>query len=602
MSSVLGLSSGYHDSAAALTRDGNLAAIAAEERFSRIKHDASFPAMASRFCLDFAGIEAQSLDRIVYYEQPWVKFTRVLLSTLDEYPRGMRVFARSMRDWLSNKLWVHDDISKRLDVHPDRIAFVDHHASHAAMAFLASPWEKAAVLTIDAVGEWSTTSIAVGDRTADVPVRQLETVPYPHSIGLVYSAFTAFLGFAPNDGECSTMALAAFGEPRYLREVEHVLRPLAGGLYEVDPGYFRFLASDGSVFTRKFTGLFGPPRDPASPYPFRCDAPAGEGVPAEVQRYADIAASLQHVVERIVLGLAARARRLTGLDRICIGGGVAMNAVAIGKLIESGLFEAVSVPPDPGDSGGAAGAALLHSPRPAVPASVTPYLGAAVQDCGQAAGIARSLPLDETRGHQLPGCARRTGSVREERPGSRDALAEQAAAHLRAGRLVAVVQDRFELGPRALGNRSILCDPANGEAAARLSRLVKSRAAFRPYALVVHEDAWPRFFGWSGDVPPPARWMQCVAPVDPGMAGAVRFGLHVDGTTRPQICGEAQNPLLSAILRHFGGVSGVPALINTSLNEAGYPMAASALDALLIFFRTDLDVLLLQDRLIVKPQ
>lgn len=596
---VLGISAEYHDSSAALVQDGQVTAAAAEERFTRLKHDASLPRFAIEFCLDQAGIRAEDLDAVVLYEDPAVKFTRVLASTLAEYPRSVREFAGSMRSWLGSRLWVGNRISSLMRLDPKRIEFVPHHQSHAAQAFLTSGFDEAAILTVDAVGEWTSTAIGRGRRGEGITL--IEEIPYPHSIGLVYAAFTAFLGFRPNDAECSTMALAAFGVPRYVDKIRQVLRPQDDGTYEVDLAAFRFLASDDRLFAPRFVELFGPPRDPRRPLPFRARGPktgAGTNGPStEDSRYADVAASVQLVLEEILLGLAARARRLTGCPRLCLAGGVAMNAVAIGRLINESSFEEIFIPPDPGDGGAAMGAALSRNGVGQTADAVGVYLGRAY-DVQAAVAMLPHLDIARHR-HQLAEHCRPYGGLAIRDIGDEGALVGEVADDLAKGRIVGWFRDRFELGPRALGNRSLLVDPGNADAAERLSRAVKGRAAFRPYALTVTDADAARIFGWT-TIPAAARRMQMVAPVRPDAAEGLRAALHIDLTTRPQICREADNPTFYRLLKAVGAQRGTAAVLNTSFNDSGSPMVASPLDALLVFLRTDVDTLVLENTLIRK--
>lgn len=587
---ILGLSADFHDSSASLVMDGRLVCSAAEERFSRIKHDARFPEQAAQFCLAQAGLHPGDLDRIVFYEQPWLKLTRVLTDVMSHFPRSINQFGRAGRSWLTQKLWIHNRISRTYDIHPDAVSFVPHHESHAAQAFYPSGFEQSAILTVDGVGEWTCTGIARGSRKEGITV--LETEEYPNSVGLAYAAFTAFLGFKPNDGECSTMALAAFGQPVYAESVRRVLTPLSGGRYQLDPGFFNFFGESARLFTPAFIRLFGEPRRPADGLPFSCTG-AAEHVSADHQRFADVAASIQLVFEEVMLGLARRAHALSGLDRLCLAGGAAMNAVAVTRLLREGPFDHVFVPPDPGDGGAATGAALLACNEiAATPPRPTPYLGKQYPE----QSLAEAIPMLSIESHhRLPAARAWSGRLTQKEYGDEAALVEVVADDISRGSLVGWVQGRFEQGPRALGNRSILADPANAQAAGRLSRAVKQRAAFRPYALSLAVEEAQRLIPGVDlrEEARTARWMQSVHPVNEGCVSSVRQALHVDSTTRPQICTPTDNGMYHKLLQAFGARRGTAALLNTSFNESGDPIVSSPAEALITFLHTDIDVLVL---------
>ena len=586
---ILGVSSNYHDASAAIVIDGELVATSAEERFSLIKHDPSFPRLAIEFCLKRAGIKAEELDLVAYHEEPEVKISRALSSAFLRFPRSLGTFVHSMRESISSSLWVRHELTKLLGIDPAKVMTIPHHLSHAAYAFLSSPFPEAAILTVDAVGEWTSTGLFVARNGKNgLEIEPLEVTPFPHSIGLVYSAFTSYLGFKANDAECSTMALAAFGQPLLAGEIRKIIRVSEEGTYSVDLSYFDFGITDAPPVTAKFISLFGPPR--RHKHSLQWDS-MGEAREAddESRRVADIAASLQLVTEEALLALAKRARRLTNAKNLCLSGGVAMNCVANRKLAESGIFEGVFAPTDPGDGGGAAGAALYaaltHSGRRA--GSFSPYLGEAYAE-GETVGILRDLDRGEKR-------LRIHGKMGETEVGDR------VAGLLREGKIVGWFQGRFENGPRALGNRSILADPANLATARRLSEQVKKRASFRPYALSMTTDAAHQVFGDLPGGKAIYRWMQSSAKVKPAFVPQVRAGLHVDGSTRPQVLAKEDNDRFFALLEAFGRQTGRPAaLLNTSFNPAGMPLVASPLEAALMFLRTQMDVLVLNDTVIEK--
>jgi len=587
---ILGISADFHDASASLVMNGQLICSAAEERFTRIKHDARFPEQAVEFCLAQVGLNAGDLDRIVFYEQPWMKLTRVLTDVMSRFPRSINQFGRAGRSWLTQKLWIHNRISRAYDIHPDAVRFVPHHESHAAQAFYPSGFEQSAILTVDGVGEWTCTGIARGSRKEGITV--LETEEYPNSVGLAYAAFTAFLGFKPNDGECSTMALAAFGKPIYADNVRRVLTPLSGGRYQLDPGFFNFFGDADRLFTPAFIRLFGEPRRPGDPLPFSSTS-APEHVSADQQRFADIAASIQLIFEEVLLGLARRAQALTGLDKLCLAGGTAMNAVAITRLLRECPFDQVFVPPDPGDGGAATGAALLACDEiPATSPPPTPYLGRQYPEQSVVEAI-QTLSVESH--HRLPGARAWSGRLTHKEYGDENALVEVVAEDISRGSLIGWVQGRFEQGPRALGNRSILADPSDAVAASRLSRAVKQRAPFRPYALSLAVEEAQRLIPGVDlrEAARTGRWMQSIHAVNEGCVSAVRQALHVDLTTRPQICSPADNRIFHKLLHAFGARRGTAALLNTSFNESGSPIVSSPADALITFLHTDIDVLVL---------
>ncbi len=600
---VLGISSHYHDASAALVVDGSVMAAAAEERFTLQKHDPTFPLLAARACLAKARIEAHELDRVVYHEDTAVKFTRNFSAGLARFPFSPGAFVKSMEDAVTSGFWIRNEISKKLDIDPGKVFLMPHHLSHAALSFLGSPYQKAAILIMDAVGEWTCSSIFVGDRSKENFLELEEVIPFPQSLGLVYSAFTAFLGFKVNDGECSTMALAAFGRPIYADSVRKVLRPGKPGIYQVDDSYLNLSSVKGGVpVSEKFFELFGPARSPHEPLPFD-SMPGGspEKVTDQSRRYADIAASLQLVLEECVLGLAAYVKEKTGLSQLCLGGGVALNCVANGKLLESGLFTDYFVPPDPGDGGGAMGAALyghwmlsrdLSGSEPLHPFKGAEYSDELISDLVDHAKVNvwrkfSMLPL----GYR---------GFRKEKCSSEAELTEKVAELLAGGAIVGWCQGRFENGPRALGARSILIDPERVDLARKLSRSVKRRAPFRPYACSILEDAASEVLELPKGCFRLHSWMQASAKVKASSVDKLRASLHTDLTTRPQICSREEQPLFAALLEAFGKRKGLPVLLNTSFNESGLPMVAGPVQALAMFVRTEMDVLVVGKTIISK--
>lgn len=593
---ALGLSFDFHDASAALAVEGVLVGTSAEERFTLQKHDSSFPAHAAMATLAHARLATADLDAIAFYEQPHEKFTRVLHSGFECFPRGSMFFARSMKKWLGNTLWTRNLIAEELKVSPKKVVYMPHHDSHVAQAFVESPFDAAAVLVVDGVGEWACTTLATASRTDGINV--LEQYEYPQSVGLVYAAFTAFLGFKPNSGESSTMALAAFGRPRYHEEVARVFRCQSDGSYEVSPEYFDFLAEDGRLFKPAFTHLFGKPRSVQSKYPFDALKDVQENIPEEDQKYADIAASLQAVLTNVLLGLCERLLRLSGHENLCFAGGVAMNCLANSEIVKHSGFRHFFIPADPGDGGASVGAAALASGFGRLNPRATPYLG---PNCNADAVYAFLDPqylqalCAENRLAGVPAPEGISVERLEE-----DCLPDTVAQALSKGQIVGWVQGQMESGPRALGNRSLLVDPANVAAVRRLSRTVKSHTHYRPYALSIAGEAAERVLDCAYTSEPVLRWMQTIWPVRPEFRERLRAGLHVDGTTRPQLCWRDDNPRYWALLQAFAKHSGLPVVLNTSFNERSMPMVSSATVALMTFLRTGIDILVLDNIVLRK--
>ncbi len=544
---VLGLSGYFHDSAAALVCEDALVAAAQEERFTRRKHDAGFPLQSARFCLGEAGLDASELDAVVWHEKPLLKFERVLLTSLRTFPRGLGAFRRAMVSMVGDKLWVRSHITSRLGVDPRRVLFSDHHRSHAAAAYLTSPFDDAAVLCADGVGEWASTSKWAG-RGGGLEARG--EIHFPHSIGLLYSVVTAFLGFEVNEGEYKVMGLAAFGEPRYRDAVESLIRRHPDGSFALDLDHFCFHYHADRSWTRRFEVLFGAPREPEAPIE---------------QRHKDVAASFQIVVEELLLDLCRQLHAETGLRHLCMAGGVALNAKAVGRIIEEGPFADVYVLPPAGDAGAALGAALVAAGRPRI-AFDRPGWGPDL-DAGRVRRFLRDARIDF------------------EEPGD---LGAEVAARLARGQVVGWIQGRFEFGPRALGHRSILCDPRKEDARDLLNRRIKFREAFRPFAPSVLREASAELFDAPRAGASCRRFMtSCVRARNQRVAGAV----HVDGSARVQEVDAAVQPLFASLLREFGKRSDVPCLINTSFNLSGEPIVASVSDGYASFLRSQIDVL-----------
>ncbi len=590
---VLGISCYFHDAAAALLRDGRLVAAAEEERFTRKKHDYEFPHRAIDFCLRSAGIAGADLDWVVFFEKPFVKFERLLLTSLQTFPRSHAVFREAMVAWLGDKLWIKHLIQRRLGVPADRILFSEHHLSHAASAFFCSPFEEAAILTVDGVGEWTTASMGVGRATQ---ISLLKEIRFPHSLGLLYSAFTAFLGFEVNEGEYKVMGMAPFGRPRYVDDVRKLLRVSADGSFELDMDYFAFHRSRSQTYSGKFVELFGPPRDPrayfftpASGYPaYFGPRPADFDARArENQHYADVAASIQVVTEEALLTMARALQRETGLRRLCLAGGVALNSVANGRILRETDFDELYVQPAAGDGGGAVGAALwayhavLGKPR---------------------GFVMEHAAWGEAHGPDaIEGFLRRE-NIPYERLEDEEKLIAWVVDRLQAGRVVGWSQGRFEWGPRALGHRSILADPRRADMKDLVNTKIKFREPFRPFAPSVLAERAEEYFALPDAARHyPARFMLYVVDVREDKRAVVPATTHVDGTGRLQTVRRETNPRYYRLIEAFGEATGVPVVLNTSFNLKGEPIVNSPVEAYRTFSRSGMDALVLGDCVIEKP-
>jgi len=590
---VLGISCYYHDAAAALLDDGLLVAAAEEERFSRKKHDSRFPHNAIDFCLRQAHIRPQDVDYVVFYEKPLLKFERILLSCLAGFPRAAGLFRESMVAWFDEKLWIKSQIIHKFNIPGSRVLFSEHHLSHAASAFFCSPFDHAATLTIDGVGEWATATIGRASALWDPSVGSknqidiLQELRFPHSLGLLYSVFTAFLGFEVNEGEYKVMGMAPYGDPIYLDDVMRLVEVSDDGGLRLNMDYFKFHVSPTQAFGRRFTQLFGEPRKPEDEFFTPKTDPERDGELARRnQRYADIAASIQRATEEIVLKMAQCAYQQTGLKKLCLAGGVALNSVANGRLLRETPFEEVFIQPAAGDSGGALGAALyayhqlLGQPRRFVMEHAywgEEYSAAAAADALSRQGLRFECVEDDER------------------------LTDQVVDALCEGKVTGWYQGRFEWGPRALGNRSILADPRRVEMKEIVNTKIKFREPFRPFAPVVLESETSTYF----DLPEPerhypARYMLLVSQIHPNKREDIPAVTHVDGSGRLQALRREWNPRYYRLIEKFGAATGVPVLLNTSFNLRGEPIVTSPDDAIKTFTNSGLDMLVLGNLIVTK--
>jgi carbamoyltransferase len=574
---ILGVSAHYHDSAAALVVDGLPVCAVQEERLSRRKNDATFPLSAIEWCLDRGRLEPDDLDAVVFYERPMLKFDRILTCALRAFPRSWRSFPQAMKSSLGEKVWVRGVISSHLGVPASKILFTRHHQSHAAAAFLTAPTRRAAILTTDGVGEWATLSVGHGERSDDgsVAIAQLREIRYPHSLGMLYSTFTAYLGFAVNEDEYKVMGLAGYGRPTMVDKVRQLIRPMPDGAFELDLDYFEYHTTAARSYSSRFVDLFGPSRNPYEPI----DLETSDG-----RRWADCAASVQRVLEDILVGLARSLRAETGLSDLCLGGGVALNGVANARILAESGFDRLFVPSAPGDAGCALGAALyadrVYFGNPDRDVPDHPFWGPEVDDT-ELARVAR-----EDGQH----CDRVDDA----------ALVEGIADDLAAGRVVGWMDGALELGPRALGHRSILASANSTAMRDRLNRDIKFRDEFRPFAPVVPIEAADRYF----ELPPGgvrlARFMSGVFTVRPEWRAQLGAITHIDGTARLQALDREMSPRLYALLEAYGRRTGVPVLLNTSFNLSGEPIVNRAVEGYSTFLRCGIDVLVAGNTRVTK--
>jgi carbamoyltransferase len=587
---ILGISAFYHDSAAALVRDGEVVAAAQEERFTRIRHDAAFPARAVDYCLREARIQKRDLDAVVFYEKPLVKAERLVETYLGFAPRGLRSFMTAIPTWLREKNNVTRVIRKGLGrEYEGPVLFTEHHESHAASAFFPSPFESAAILTADGVGEWATTTIARGRGNR---VELLEEIRFPHSLGLLYSAFTYYTGFKVNSGEYKVMGLAPYGEPKYAPLIyDHLIELSEDGSFRLNQEYFNY-CTGLTMTSEKFHRLFGgPPRQPESKL---------------TQKEMDLAASIQVVTEEAVLRLARRAQAVTGEENLCLAGGVALNCVANGKLLRTGPFKHIWIQPAAGDAGGALGAALavwhqmLDKPR--------------VADAGDA--MKGSLLGPEFSDEEIGAYLKSVGAVGVKL--SDIELVERLVDLMDAGAVVGWFHGRMEFGPRALGARSIIGDARNKQMQATMNLKIKFRESFRPFAPCVLREHAEDYFGLDAESP----YMLIVSEVaekyrlprderQANLWGIDKLNVarstvpaitHVDYSARVQTVDRRRHGLFHTLMQRFYERTGCPVIVNTSFNVRGEPIVCTPEDAYRCFMFTQMDVLALGNYLLLKPE
>ncbi len=590
MPTILGISAYYHDSAACLVRDGEIVAAAQEERFTRKKHDAGFPAHAVEYCLREGGLTAAELDHVGFYDKPLLKFERLLENYCGVAPKGLRSFLTAMPVWLKEKLFTRDQIRKALGDYEGSVLFAEHHESHAASAFYPSPFPEAAVLTMDGVGEWATSSYGIG-RGKDLEL--LAELRYPHSLGMLYSAFTYYTGFKVNSGEYKVMGLAPYGEPKYADAIlDKLVQLKEDGSFKLNMDYFNYLS--GLTMTNgAFDELFGgPPRRPESEV---------------TQREMDLAASVQVVTEEIVLRMARHVHRETGMENLCLAGGVALNCVGNGRLLREGPFARIWIQPAAGDAGGALGVALAIHHK---------VLGNERRHRSEGDGMRGSYLGPSYPDAEIAAFLASAGAVAEKLPEA--ALVDRTAALLADEKVIGWFQGRMEFGPRALGNRSILGDARSRRMQSVMNLKIKFRESFRPFAPSVLRERVADWFELDVDSP----YMLLVAPVrterripmteeQQRLFGIEKLNVprseipaatHVDYSARIQTVHRETNPLYHALISRFEQLTGCPVLVNTSFNVRGEPIVCTPRDAYRCFMRTEMDALVLGPYLLDKAK
>ena len=594
---ILGISAFYHDSAACLLKNGEIVAAAQEERFTRKKHDAGFPHYSIQYCLKEAGIPASQIDNVVFYEKPFLKFERLLETYLAFSPKGYTSFAKAMPLWIKDKLFQKSALIKELkstlskDINwRERLLFSEHHLSHAASAYFPSPFESAAVLTLDGVGEWTTTSLAIGKGSN---LKVIKEIHFPHSLGLLYSAFTYYTGFKVNSGEYKVMGLAPYGDPRYADLITEKLITIAeDGSFQLDMSYFDY-ATGLTMTNKKFDALFGgPPRKPETEL---------------TQREMDLAASIQKVTEDIVVELAQGIAKETGERNLCLAGGVALNCVVNGILLRRKIFDNIWIQPAAGDAGGALGAALstwyLHHSKERV--------ASRERDAMKGAYLGPEFTDAEVEA-ELTACGATFKKLSE------DKLIDTVATALAGEKAVGWMQGRMEFGPRALGGRSIIADPRSPIMQKQLNLKVKYRESFRPFAPSVLREDVSEWFEHEADSP----YMLLVADVREDKRRSMTneekalFGIdklnvprssvpaitHVDYSARIQTVHADTNPRYHAVISKFKEKTGCPLVVNTSFNVRGEPIICTPTDAFRCFMGTEMDVLSIGSYILYKEE
>ncbi len=588
---ILGLSCYFHDSSAVIIQDGELICAAEEERFSRKKHDFGFPENAIQFCLKKANIDVSEIDYIVFFEKPFLKFERILKTVISTFPMSSKIFTQGMRAWALDKLWIKNKIASYLDIDAKIIRFSEHHLSHSASSYFCSPFNESALVTFDGVGEWASTTIGKGNNN-DINI--LKEIHFPHSIGLLYSAFTAFLGFEVNEGEYKVMGMAPFGKPKYTDKINEIITSYEDGSFWLDMSYFSYHKSASKSFTKKFENLFGIPREPESYFftketgfpDYFGDKPKDYELQCESnQFYADIAASIQQITEELMLSVCLEAYKITGSKNLCMAGGVALNSTANNRIINELPFDNVFIQPASGDGGGALGAALLmwnhvlNNKKRFVMDNV--YYGEEYDDDQ----IMESFNKNELNYKFIS---------------SFDDLAEKVAMMISEGKVIGWFQGRFEWGPRSLGARSIIADPRKSEMKNIVNTKIKFREPFRPFAPSILSENVEEYFELIDNQKfYTEQFMLRVAKIKENKRSKIPAVDHF-GTGRLQSVKEDSNPRYYKLIKSFYQLTGVPVIMNTSFNVRGEPIVNTPEEALNTFLKTDIDVLVCGNYIIEK--
>ena len=588
---IIGISCYFHDAAAVLIEDGVLLAAAEEERFSRKKHDFRFPVNAIRFCMNQGGFSESDIDAVIFFEKPFLKFERILMTTVSSFPRTIKMFNQSMRTWLFDKMWIKSQIKDFMKIDEKKIFFSDHHLSHAASSYFCPPFEDSAVVTFDGVGEWATTTVGYG---SGVNISVDKEIRFPHSIGLLYSAFTAFLGFEVNEGEYKVMGMAPFGKPKYIDKVREVVKQFDDGSFWLNSKYFSFHNSTNKSYTKKFEKLFGTPRQPEQPffteetgYPSYFGDPSTDMEKSiqNNQYYADVASSIQLVTEELILNLLRNVRKGSSSQNLCLAGGVALNSAVNGKILKEVGFKDIFIQPAAGDSGGALGAAmyLWHSEFSGSKRFVMNHAYWGADYTNQS--IEESLNKSQLRyGYFI----------------NEDELIDRVVDRILKQKVIGWFQGRFEWGPRALGNRSIIADPRRKEMKDVVNTKIKFREPFRPFAPSVLADNVHDYFDVSSSSSVMLEdFMLSVIPVKESRGNEISAVNHM-GTARIQRVKEESNILYYNLIKKFFEVTGVPMLLNTSFNVRGEPIVNSPGDAINTFKKSGIDTLVLGNFIVDK--
>lgn len=563
---ILGISCYYHDSAAVLIKEGEIIAASEEERFSRIKHDSSFPKLAIEFCLNTAKISSGDLSYVVFYEKPFLKFERIFLTSLRNAPKSGKFFRESMKEWFLDKLWIKSHIASNLNIDPKKLLFSEHHLSHMASSYYPSPFKTCATLSIDAVGEWTTTAWGIAK---DNNIEIKEEIRFPNSLGLLYSAFTVFCGFEPNEGEYKLMGLAPYGKPIYKDKIYRLFNYLGDGSFEIDMKYFSYEYDLKGIYTQNFLKIFGKPNSNSEKV---------------IKYYADIAASIQEVMEEILVNIGKYVRKQSGLENLSYAGGVAYNSKANWQIFNKSGFKNIYIQPAAGDSGGALGAALwvYHSVLKNKKRKVMKdaYLGFS-EDSQE---IEKLLKAENVKHKKV----------------SKDSLVDEISDKIAKEKVIGWVQGRTEWGPRALGDRSILASPKSLKMKETVNKKIKFREGFRPFAPSVLIEASKKYFEVENSFSDPLRFMLYVLEVKKQQRDKLGAITHVDGTARPQFVYKETNPLYHSLITSVGKKTTTPVVLNTSFNLKGEPIVNNSKDALNTFYKSGIDTLVLGNLIINK--